>query len=146
MIFQRLTKRVLWFVTVCLLLFGGGTSGDLVLCLGADGHVAFEPAGHPHCNRPADPEESSLPQLQQQGAPHLQGPDCCPCVDIPVSGSPAAASQLLTKASRPSPEVTACVPETHSDFGGHAASAAASESFLQTNPYFVPLSTIVLLV
>jgi hypothetical protein len=145
MIFQRLTKRVLWLVTVCLLLFGGGTSGDLVLCFGADGHVAFEPAGHPHCNYPAHPEESSFPQLQQQEAPHLQGLHCCPCVDIPVSGSPAA-SQLLTKADRPSPDVSACSPETPPDFGGHAVSAAASESFLQTSSYFVPLSTIVLLV
>ena len=145
MVFQRLTKRVLWVVTACLLLFGGGTSGDLVLCFGADGHVAFAPSGHPHCNHPAHPEESNLPQVQQQEVPHLQGLHCCPCVDIPVSGSPAP-SQLLTKADRPTLEVTACVPETHSDFGGHAALAAASESFLQTHPYFVPLSTIVLLV
>jgi len=145
MIFQRLTKRVLWVVTACLLLFGGGTSGDLVLCLGADGHVAFEPAGHQRCNYPAHPEESTLPQLQQQEAPHLQGLHCSPCVDIPVSGSPAP-RQLLTKADRPSPDVSACVPETHSDFGSHAASAATSESFLRTSPYFVPLSTIVLLV
>jgi len=145
MIFQRLTKRVLWLVTVCLPLFGGGTSGDLVLCFGADGHVAFAPAGHQHCNHPGEPKESSLPQLQQQEAPHLQGLHCCPCVDIPVSGSPAA-SQLLTKAGRPSPDISACFPEAPPVFGGHAASAAASESFLQTYPYFVPLSTIVLLV
>jgi hypothetical protein len=145
MIFQRLTKRALWLVTVCLPLFGGGTSGDLVLCFGADGRVAFAPAGQPHCNHPAHPEESSLPQLQQQEAPRLQGLHRCACVDIPVSGSPAA-SQLLTKADRPSPDVSACFPEAPPVFGGHAASAAASESFLQTSPYFVPLSTIVLLV
>jgi hypothetical protein len=63
-------------------------SQSLVLCLGHDGHVAVEPAGHHHCagTRPyaADPADPHS---------HIADDHCQPCTDIPISlwvrGEPA---------------------------------------------------------
>jgi hypothetical protein len=56
----------------------------MVLCVGGDGHVAVEPAGHDHrasCSHtpdrsPTDPDAGEHSHI---------GPACCrPCVDIPI--------------------------------------------------------------
>lgn len=58
-------------------------SGAGVVCLGADGHIAVEPAFHSHCGC-CEGEEGPSPSE----GPNLTSP-CPPCTDIPIPGAPA---------------------------------------------------------
>lgn len=71
------------FVALLLLLLAVlNVPQAMVLCVGDDGHVAIEPAGHDHCvdglhscgRASAQPDEHS----------HVAHEHCRPCVDIPI--------------------------------------------------------------
>jgi hypothetical protein len=54
----------------------------MVLCVGHDGHVAIEPAGHNHCE---DDVHACAAGAEADGHSHLGSPRCRPCIDIPVA-------------------------------------------------------------
>lgn len=64
----------------------------LVLCIGADGHIAFEPARNSRCTTPIAPTSTSLQQI----TPWTSPPDHCgPCIDAPLLTSDAASQQFV---------------------------------------------------
>ncbi len=56
-----------------------------VLCLGGDGHVAIELAGHDHCADGSHVHEYGPGGVKLHDHSHVGRLDCRPCVDIPVS-------------------------------------------------------------
>lgn len=78
------------FLALCLLMPMG--AGGLVLCIGADGHIGFEPARNSRCTPPIAP--TSTPS--QQIAPWTSQLDHCgPCVDAPLLTSDADSQQCV---------------------------------------------------
>jgi len=72
------------FVLLSLLMMGNASHG-MVVCIGAHGHVAIEPAGHDHC-ADADDAHDCGPAASGSGATgYLADGHCEPCVDIPLS-------------------------------------------------------------
>lgn len=56
-----------------------------VLCLGADGHIAVEPAGHSHCAGGSHTHHHDPAGGETDDHSHV-GPDSCrPCVDLPFA-------------------------------------------------------------
>jgi hypothetical protein len=53
----------------------------MVLCIGDDGHVAIEHAGHDHC---ADGSHVRGCRPKEGEHSHVGCPHCRPCVDIPI--------------------------------------------------------------
>ncbi len=79
----EMCHRSIQTILVALILTGhvltpGGLPGTSVLCYGADGHVAVEPAGQP-CANPSRGDMSSNTMDHEDGDAH-----CEPCVDIPL--------------------------------------------------------------
>jgi hypothetical protein len=67
-------------------------AGDLVLCIGADGHIGFEPARNSRCTTPVTP---TLTPSQQITASTSQPDHCGPCVDTPLLTSDAHSPQFV---------------------------------------------------
>jgi hypothetical protein len=67
------------FLILCLLM--PLRAAGLVLCIGEDGHIAFEFARNSRCTTPIVPAST----LSQQITPWTLQPDHCgPCVDVPL--------------------------------------------------------------
>ncbi|MBN1359532.1 MAG: hypothetical protein JW993_03020 [Sedimentisphaerales bacterium] len=90
---QRTSGSSTALALVCLLAMGNVAHG-MVICVGAHGHLAIEPAGHDHC---ADDHVRSnagrgdplwLPRAGTGTRPYLcsyeHATRCEPCVDIPL--------------------------------------------------------------
>ena len=78
------------FLTGCLLM--PMSVMGLVLCIGADGHIALEPARNSRCTTPIAP----ISTLSQQITPWTSPPDHCgPCVDVPLLTSDDASQQFV---------------------------------------------------
>jgi hypothetical protein len=88
---QRLRSSIIaLFLTSCLLM-PMGTVG-LVLCIGADGHMAFEPVRDSRCTTLIAPASTLLQQI----TPWTSPPDHCgPCVDVPLLTNDTASQQFV---------------------------------------------------
>ena len=110
---MRLKKTIAVKILIILLIYvfiAGYTSGDLALCIGADGHVALEPVLHEHChNHPHIEHDSSSMEHEHDG--HVKSPHCKPCIDIPIFIGPTD-NRLPLKQLKPNPEVFVCLLET----------------------------------
>jgi hypothetical protein len=71
------------FVLLTLLAMVNASAG-MVVCIGAHGHVAVEPAGHDHCADAEDAHHCGPSALGSDAADHVSGKHCGPCVDIPL--------------------------------------------------------------
>src|SRR2546425_997327 len=78
------------FLACCLLMPMG--AGGLVLCIGADGHMAFEPARNSRCTTPIAPASTSSHQITSWTS---QPDHCGSCVDVPLLTSDAASQQFI---------------------------------------------------
>lgn len=77
-------------VALCLLM--PMSTRGLVLCIGTDGHMRFEPARNSRCTTLMTPTAT----LSQQITPSTSPPDHCgPCVDVPLLTSDADAQQFV---------------------------------------------------
>lgn len=56
----------------------------VVLCIGNDGHVQLESAGHTQCHDPSYFQSSDHNQLSFESNAHEKGKHCEPCIDIPL--------------------------------------------------------------
>jgi len=85
------SSSIALFLTCCLLM--PTSAVGLVLCIGADGHIVFEPVRNSHCATPIAPTSTLSQQITARGSP----PDHCgPCVDVPLLTSDAASQQFVT--------------------------------------------------
>lgn len=89
----------LWLIIVVLSHFGLShhEASALVLCLGADGHVAVEPANHEHAS--PSPNEASLAKV---GVPtHGLKAGESSCLDLPVISGSHGAHKPLSGLQKP---------------------------------------------
>ena len=82
---SKKTKATSILVVLLVYVFmAGNTSGGLALCIGANGHVAFEPAIHEHCHNRPHIEQNDPSPMEHEHDGHLESPHCKPCIDIPI--------------------------------------------------------------
>lgn len=96
----RQSRRVLVVALLWLPLLGN-VSGGMVVCFGASGHVAVEPAGHDHC---ADAHARAA----EHGHLDMRHDECIPCVDIPLFLGPLdhRSASAVVKSSVPTTAVS----------------------------------------
>jgi hypothetical protein len=78
----RNNKRA--FVPLLLSLAVLNVPQAMVLCVGDDGHVAIEPAGHSHCGDGSHLCGLDSGRLDRDDHSHVAHGHCRPCVDIPI--------------------------------------------------------------
>jgi len=120
-------------------------SQAVVVCVGADGHVAIEAAGHQHCDHDSHADDPDHAPADTGDHSHATDTPCMPCTDIPVCAGAAK------HPSKPSHSPTGVfVPVDFVAPSDHAAAdtsrVADPESLLLLATYFMPLRTVVLLV
>src|SRR5262245_11140171 len=120
------------------------SAAGLVLCIGEDGHIAFEFARNSRCTTPIVPAST----LSQQITPWTLPPDHCgPCVDVPlltseddqqfIAPSPSLLTLDVSVLALAMPLVTMPVSP--------AALMSASSSSLTVSSMLTALRTVVLL-
>ena len=111
-------------------------SQTLVLCVGHDGHVAIEPAGHHHCTAEHGPGSDPA-----DAHSHVADNHCRPCTDIPIPSwmGESADGSAVMKSDVSTPMAFFSLP--------HPAVSPAVFPALSGSPpptYHAPLCTIVL--
>jgi hypothetical protein len=93
----------LWLLVAVLGHFGLGhhDASAFVLCFGADGHVAVEPAGHDHRSQASHGPEHG--PITEKGVYILKTGES-PCTDIPVISKDHGSHKPLIEPKNPSPE------------------------------------------
>lgn len=118
-------------------------SQAVVVCVGADGHVALEAAGHHHCDHDTHTDDSHSSSADTEDHRHAEDTHCQPCTDIPVC---VGALEHPFKPSHSPVGVfvpVACIVP----FGFPAPDASDVgdlESFTAFATFFVPLRTVIL--
>ena len=112
------------FVLLVYIVMAGNTSGELALCIGANGHVALEPAIHEHCHNHPHIEQNDPSSLGHEHDGHLESPHCKPCIDIPIFIGPTD-NRLALKPAKPNPDTVVCLLETE---------AISNDSFIPAVP------------
>ena len=145
---RMLPMKRLWssitalFLILCLLV--PLSAAGLVLCIGKDGHIAFEFARNSRCTTPIVPAST----LSQQITPWTSLPNHCgPCVDVPLLTSEddqqfiASSPQLLT----PDIQMLALAMPLVAMPVVPAAPTSAWSFFPTVSPMLTALRTVVLL-
>jgi hypothetical protein len=81
---EKTTTSSILIVLLIYVFTAGNTSGELVLCIGANWHVALEPLINGHCHISPNIEKGNPSSHEPQYSKHLESPHCKPCIDIPV--------------------------------------------------------------
>jgi len=114
-----------------------------VLCVGRDGHVAVEPAGHEHCAHAGHQHDEEAGKADVAPHCHVEGAPCRSCTDIPiltgVSESPIKSSDGITCVFF---SVDCSVSSGAID--GDVGAASLGPSNASGSTYFIPLRSIVL--
>ena len=101
---SKKTKATSILVVLLIYVFmAGNTSGELALCIGANGHVALEPAIHKHCENHPPIEQNNPSSLGHEHDEHLESPHCRPCIDIPIFIGPTD-NRVPLKPVKPNPD------------------------------------------
>ena len=111
---MRSKKKTTTSILVVLLIYvfmAGNTSGQLALCIGANGHVALEPAIHEHCHNRPHIEQNDPISMEHEHDGHLENPHCKPCIDIPIFIGPTD-NRLALKPVKPNSDTLVCLLET----------------------------------
>lgn len=111
---MRSQKKHTTSILVVLLIYifmAGNTSGELALCIGANGHVALEPAIHEHCHNHPHIEQNDPSSMGHEHDGHLESPHCKPCIDIPIFIGPTDNRPAL-KPVKPNRDTLVCLLET----------------------------------
>jgi hypothetical protein len=93
----------LWLIVAVLGHFGLGhhDASAFVLCFGADGHVAVEPAGHDHRSQAS--HGLAYGPIAEKGVYVLKTGES-PCTDIPVASEDHGSHKSLIESKDPSPD------------------------------------------
>lgn len=126
---------------LCLLTLGN-VSHRMVLCLGARGHVAIEPAGHSHCADAGDGHDCGPAGPKADAGSHWVFAHCGACVDIPLSLGALDGWLVSGGAKTIAPVLTAYTDRTGSSPDHAALLATLTRYPLLT--FHTPLTSIVL--
>ena len=120
-------------------------SQAVVVCVGADGHVAIEAAGHHHCDHDLHPDDSDHSPADAADHSHAADGPCMPCTDIPFcAGAPEHPFKSSHSPTGSSVSVDCTAPSDRA--AADASRIAAPESFPFWTTFFLPLRAVVLLV
>ncbi len=98
------TAKVSLLIYLCTAMTGDGA---IVLCVGADGHVALEISSVLCCiERPSKPLESSVWLVEDTDGCCTCAMSCGPCTDLPISASFLPANSTSKTAARAKPLLT----------------------------------------
>ena len=97
---KKTTATSILVVLLVYVFMAGNTSGELALCIGANGHVALEPLTHEHCHNRPHIEQNDPSSMEHEHGEHLESPHCKPCIDIPIIIGPTD-NQLALKPVNP---------------------------------------------
>lgn len=78
----------------------------VVFCIGHDGHMAIEPAGHQHCQDGSHPRNYHAAGAETAEHAHLGVPQKAACIDIPIP-SESSDSRFASQRSRLTPVAAA---------------------------------------
>ena len=86
---MSLRRWMTWCLAMVITVFTVGTSPSTVVCLGLNGHLAFEQGSHGRCgDLPAEEHEPNSEDLDSHGHPHTppgndKSQSCCgQCIDF----------------------------------------------------------------
>ena len=102
---MRFEKKTVTSILLVLLIYAfivGNTSGDLVLCIGANGRAALRPVIHKHSHNHTHIEHNVPSSTVRQHDGHLQSPYIKTCSDIPIFIGPTD-NRLPLKPVKPNP-------------------------------------------
>ncbi len=100
---EKTTATSILLVLLIYVFMAGNTSGELALCIGANGHIALEPVIHEHChNHPHIEHDPS--SMEHEHDEHVESPHCKPCIDIPIFIGPTD-YRLPLKPVKPNPDM-----------------------------------------
>ena len=97
---EKTTATSILIVLLIYVFMAGNTSGELALCIGANGHVALEPVIHEHCHNHPHIEQNDPSLLEHEHDGHVEDPHCRPCIDIPIFIGPTD-NRLPLKPAKP---------------------------------------------
>ena len=108
---MRLKKTTTSILAVLLIyvFMASNTSGELALCIGANGHIALEPIVNDHCHKHPHIEQKNPSLLEHDE--HPESKQCKPCIDIPIFIGPTD-NRLPLKQDKPNPDIAFCLLET----------------------------------
>jgi len=81
---EKTTATSILVVLLIYVFMAGNISGELALCIGANGHVALEPVIHEYCHNHPHIEQNDPSSMEHEHDEHLENPHCKPCIDIPI--------------------------------------------------------------
>ena len=105
---EKTTTTSILVVLLIYVFLVGNTSGELALCIGANGHIALEPIIHEHCHNHPHIEQNDPSLMEHEDEGHSESPHCKPCIDIPIFIGPTD-NRLPLKPVKPSPEPLVCL-------------------------------------
>jgi len=145
---MRSKKKISTSIVIVLLIYvfmAGNTSGELSLCIGANGHVALEPAIHEHCHNHSHIEQNDPSSMEHENDGHLESPHCKPCIDIPIFIGPTD-NRLALKPVKPNPDTLVSLLETEVITNDSFILPAAGRRFYSATDEIRLLRCIILLV
>jgi len=145
---MRSKKKISTSIVIVLLIYvfmAGNTSGELSLCIGANGHVALEPAIHEHCHNHSHIEQNDPSSMEHENDGHLESPHCKPCIDIPIFIGPTD-NRLALKPVKPNPHTLVSLVETEVIANDSFILPAAGRRFYSATDEIRLLRCIILLV
>ena len=85
---EKTTTTSILFVLLIYVFMAGNTSGEFVLCIGTNWHIAIEPLSHAdyYNHSRIEQHESSASGHKYYG--HWDMPHCKSCIDIPIFVGP----------------------------------------------------------
>ena len=115
----------------------------MVLCVGCDGHVAIEPAGHDHCADGMHLCESDAAAHDTYVAPDAGRESCHGCTDIPMVEEISSDPSASTTSKSVSAGMLLLSSPSHSS-SDDAAAQARLEFHMSDSLQIAPLSSIIL--
>ena len=103
MISEKTTVTSILLILFIYVFMSGNISGELVLCIGANGHVALKPVIHEHCHNHPHIEQNDPSLLEHEHDGNMESPHCKPCIDIPIFVGPTD-NRLPIKPVKPNPD------------------------------------------
>ncbi|NIA06564.1 MAG: hypothetical protein GWP14_02825 [Actinobacteria bacterium] len=144
---KRLRSKtfIVWIGLAAYLLPVLGATGDAMLCYGADGHVAREPAQTGSCGL----SSQSPPQAERSLGIRLLATNnhCSPCVDVPILlGSLDGLVSAKVKPARQQATAFTVLPITALSFAEIATENRLPVSSLAVSSTFTSLRSVIFLI
>jgi len=111
---EKATTTSILVVLLIYVFMAGNTSGEFVLCIGSNWHIAIEPLFHEHYYNRSHIEQNDPSSPEDKHHGYWDSPHCKSCIDIPIFVGPNN-NRLPLKPTKPNSETFASLVETTKD-------------------------------